>query len=894
MIATLRCWCKAIFERSRVRDEVEEELRFHIDAYAQDLIQRGMAPAEAKRKARIELGHPGVQNEKYREAIGLRLFDELGTDIRYGLRSLFKNPRFSAIAVLSLAVGIGATTAMFSLIYAVLLHPFPYAGASRIMNPVLLNNQNQSDLRWFALWMPQYEQLRKARCVESVLGFNQGNEVLSGASLPEDVFVVYLTENAGQFFGVHPVLGRMIAPSDAAKGGQPVAVLNYRFWQRHFQGERDVIGKTLEMENTAYTIVGVMPRRFAFNDTMGVGDVYLPASAMHAEHGPVFVIPWVKLRQGVTAAEASAELNGMVHVFARENPNRFPKKFHLALQSIVTPYARSTARALYLLLAGVVVLLLIGCGNCSILLLARGAARKHELAIRGALGASRWRIMRQLMVEALVLSFAGAVLGVAAAWWLAELALHLARNSFPPESAVHINLPVLGVSIGVALACAIFFGLAPALRLSRPDLTTAMQSTVRRIVGRNGHRGLNILIGVQTALTLVLMATGAMAIGAFFRVTHIPLGYDPHDVLSAGIMTHFHNPAEWAAIQSQAARASYYERIRQSMALVPGVESVGISVDVKPPYGGSEQKVEVSGYESAQEQDTRIMEVGRNFFSTLRIPVRDGRIWDESENRRGDGIAVVNQTFAERWAPRRNPVGMQIRIPGLVVQYPTATASSASSGWRTIVGVVGDIPDDGLGNPVLPAVYVPFTTLMPPYAQFNIRIRGNPLGYMHALRTAVATVASDQQISRGASTLESALENDPRWSRQRLFSTLFGCFSAMALLLALVGLFSVVSYGVTQRTAEFGVRLALGASRPHILWVATRGVIISAAAGIVVGVISDLFLRRMISRWMTERPTDIGGLFVAILLFTIFTVIACLMPASRAASIDPCKSLRYE
>ena len=893
--ARIRTWWNALAHRESVRQQVEAELEFHIEAWAEDLIRRGVPRDEAWHRARAGVGRADTQSEKYRDAIGLRLFDEFGGDLRYGLRGLLRNPGFAAITVLSLAIGIGATTAMFSLIYAVLLHPFPYAGADRIMNPVLINEQDPSQLRWFALWRPQFAEFGEAKCIRSLLGFRNKSEELSGKSLPEDVQAVYLTENAGQFFGVRPLLGRMIEPSDAEGGGQPVVVLNYRFWQRHFQAAGDVIGKTLELDHAMYTIVGVMPRSFAFDDTTGVGDVYLPAATLHeTPAGLRFLIPWVKLKRGIIASAASAQLNALVHAFARQNPQVYPKKFHLALQPIVTPYQQDTGRALYLLLAGVLLVLLIGCANCSILLLARGAARRHELAMRSALGASRWRIVRQLIMEALIISFAGAAFGVVASWWLAELPMHVARNSFPAESVIHIDLPILGFSIGLALACGMLFGIAPALRLSRPDLAPAVQSTARRIAGRHGHRRLNALIAAQAALTLLLMATGAMAIGAFLRVTHIPLGYDPHDVLSAGIMTHFSDAAEWAAIESRSSRTAYFERIRQQMATVPGVLSVGISIDVDPPYGGSEQKFELLGRSSGPEQDARILEVGRNFFSALRVPLRSGRVWDEVENQRGDGVAVVNQAFAERYTPQRSPVGQQLRLPDLVSHAPLVAASPSSSGFRTIIGVVGDIPNDGLGHPVLPAVYVPYTTLMMPYAQYNIRTRGNPLSYMHALRASVASVASDQQISRGASTLESELASDPQWSRQRLFSILFGSFSAMALLLAWVGLFSVVSYGVTQRTAEFGVRMALGASRTHILWVAVRAALLSAAGGIAVGAITELFLSRMLAQWMNSRSAGAAGLFAVIVLFAISTIAACLMPASRAASIDPCDALRYE
>ena len=278
------CW-RAIVNRSRIDQEVAEEFQFHLDAYAADLVAQGISPAEAARKARIDLGRKDTQNEKFRNAIGLRAFDELGTDIRYALRSLAKSPGYALVAVFSLALGIGATTAMFSLIYAALLHPFPYANADMIMNPGILTLEGRSQF-WFATLMPQFEALEKAKSIESLLGFRNGSAELTGGELPEDVDVMYLSENADTFLGVPALLGRGIQPSDAKSGGQHVAVLNYGFWQRHFQGDEEVIGRTLQIEGENYTIVGVMPRSFAFNDTMGVSDVYLPGSLQRDTANP--------------------------------------------------------------------------------------------------------------------------------------------------------------------------------------------------------------------------------------------------------------------------------------------------------------------------------------------------------------------------------------------------------------------------------------------------------------------------------------------------------------------------------------------------------------------------------------------------------------------------------
>ena len=295
----------------RTNSDVEEEFRSTLAAYEEDLIRNGLSEAEARRKARIDLGRPNAQSEIYRDAVGLRLFDELGGDIRYGLRALRRDPGFAAVAVLSLALGIGATTAMFSLIYAVLLHPFPYAGADRIMNPHLVDQKNPDEFSWFTLSRSQCDDLRLAAPVESALGFTNADLEITSDGLPEEISGVYLTENAGTFFGVRPLFGRMIEPFDA---GHPVVVLNYRFWQRRFDGDPHVIGRTLEMDHESYTIVGVMPRSFAFNDNSGVGDVYLPASLMRAVangSAPSY-LPWIKLRPHVTVEAANGALEPIV------------------------------------------------------------------------------------------------------------------------------------------------------------------------------------------------------------------------------------------------------------------------------------------------------------------------------------------------------------------------------------------------------------------------------------------------------------------------------------------------------------------------------------------------------------------------------------------------------
>ena len=876
--------------------DVEEELRSHQQAYAEDLMRHGLGPEEARRKARIDLGQPARQNETYRAAIGLHVFDELSGDIRYGLRALRRNPGFAAIAILSLALGIGATTAMFSVIYAALLHPFPYADADRIMNPVIINEQTPDEYQWFVLTGPQFEAVRQAAPVQNLLGFSTDRMEITGGDIPEDVYATYLTENADAFFGVRALLGRDIQPSDAQNGGQPAAVLNYRFWQRHYGGDPHVIGRTLEIDHVLYTIVGVMPRSFAFSDITGVADVYLPISlSPRIPNLPFMYIPWIKLKPHITPAAADAALEPLVRQFAKDNPRIFPEHWRLQLQPIIVPYQQGIGRALVLLLCGVLLLLIIGCANCSILLLARGRASQHELAVRAALGASRWRIVRQLLVEAVVISFTGALLGVAASYWLAQLPLRLSPDSFPQESVIRINLPILVFSVALALLTGLLFGLVPALRLSRPDLARALPANMRGVaVAAPAKRRWSALIAAQVALTLLLMATAGTAIRSFLQLTQFPLGYDPHHVMHVSIvLRHRKATPQSDAIQSRQARAAFIEQLRLKIAALPGVSVAAVGTYVAPPYSDSGQSFDIAGDLHREQPQAHVQLVSPEYFAALRIPLLHGRIWDASENTRGDFVAVVNQAFVKRYSAQADPLDRQIRVPGLVPRHQTYAVSPQSTNWRQIVGVVGDARNDGIDQPVQPAIYLPYTSLMPPNVQFELRTQGDPLTYLQDIRAAIASIAHYQETPNGVFTFDEAIQRDAQYSRQRLFSILFGVFSAMALALALVGIFSLVAYSVAQRTTEFGVRLALGASRAHILWVAARIALVSTAIGVAVGLAVDAFLGKLLAAWM-ENTFAATGLLSAAALLALSALLACLLPARHATNIPPAEALRYE
>jgi predicted permease len=808
----------------------------------------------------------------------------LWQDVHYGMRNLRKNPGFALAAVLSLAFGIGATTAVFSVIYAVLLHPYPYVGADRMVRPQAEDKAGVP--RNFFLTGPQLQQLRQANSVESLLAQTNWELPTTGSDLPEDARAVFLTTNASTFFGVPALLGRGLLPSDAPDGQdpQPVVVLSFSFWQRHFGGNSDVLGKSLEMAHKNYTIVGVLPPRFAWT----VADVYLPLKITNDPQYLVYV-SCVKLKEGVSPDAAQAEFQSLLEQFAKETPKNFPGTFRVQLARLMDEHGKSFEHTLYLLFGGVTLLLAIGCANISILLLARGAARQHELAVRASVGASRSRILRQLLTESLLLSLSGVAVGILLAYASLILIVRwLPRWSYPYEAAVQINLPVLCFSVGVALLTVIVFGLSPALQFSRPDVSRVMQSSARTVRGgARAKRTHSLLIAGQIALTLLLLAAAAAAIQGFLHLMNEPLGYDPRNTMVVGIPLHDNSYMKWEE------RAAYFHQLRESLAAIPGVISAAISTDATPPMNGVDEPVEIMGRRSVEEQQIRLSMVSSEYFSMLHVVLLKGRTWDESETMRGAHLAVINQTMAREYWPDGNILGRQIRMPQ-VKNEPFRLVAPGSDQWFQIVGVVADARNDGLANPVRPAVYVPYTIWLGVYSHILVHNQGSPASLFRSVRAQVRSANPDQQVEGQSFSLEELLARMPEWQQGHLTSMLLGAFAFVALVLALVGLYSVVSYSVVQRTGEFGIRMALGAQRRDVLWLVFSSTAFSVSSGLAAGIFLSLSLTKMLAQWTEGSSRDpLLLLFVALLLIAASTL-ACLLPARRASSIDPATALRCE
>ena len=874
----------SFWRRKRREAELDEELRSHLEMAARERAEQGEDVKDAGRAARREFGNVGLVKEVTRDVWGWIWLRDIADDARYGMRMLLKNPGFAIVAILSLALGIGATTAVFSVVYGVLANPYPYANSDRMVH--LLVRDADDHRRYVNLNGQQLQQLRQAASVESSAAMEGWELTTTEGDLPENVHGVYLTSNSFVHFGVPTLVGRGLLPSDAPEGQDPenVAVLGYQFWQRHYGGDPDIVGKNIQLVHKSYSIVGVVRPRFTWGD----GEVYLPLKLTADPVRTYF--PMIRLKPGVTRTAANAEFQSLVEQFAKQTPTHFPEHFRVAIEGLNDHFVADIGGTLSLLIGAVALLLLIGCGNVSILLLARGTARQRELAVRSAIGAERSRLLRQLLTEALMLSFTGAVVGVALANSLVKLIVNwLPEFSFPHEATISINLLVLFFSVGLALLTGIVFGISPALQSARPDVAHVMQANTRKITaGVHGRRTHSILIAGQIALTLLLLAGAGVAMQGFVRMMRVNLGYDPHNAMSVGIPVHDNSYTTWEA------RRAYFHQLLQKVRETPDVVSAGISTNATPPDNGWEQRFEISGKPVGEQQRARINFISPEYFSVLHIPLLQGRIWDESETMHGSKLALINQTLARQYFPNGEAVGSSIRVPELKGEPPFQLAVAGSDSWFQVVGIVGDANDDGLRNPIKPSVFVPYTIMMPQYTQILVRTRVPPLTILRAVREQIHTVDPDQQASRNVRDLDGWITSQPEWGQGHLVATLFAGFAILALALAATGLYSVISYTVAQRTGEFGIRMALGAMRKDVLLMVFRSAAVSVAGGVLTGVVLTITLNRVLARWIQGSSLDALILVGVIVLLVATSGLSCFIPARRASSVDPVVALRYE
>jgi predicted permease len=816
----------------------------------------------------------------------LAWIEDILRDARYALRALRQKPTFAAMAVVSLAVGIAAATGLFSIVNAALLNPFPFADINRI---VRLDMIDKGKPRGLFVTARQLVALQHSEVLDGAFVSNAWEMTLTGQDLPEAVRTQYFSANGLNVLGVPPLLGRVFNEADGRAGEQPqrVVVLTHRFWQRHFGGRPEAAGQTLYLNREPYTVIGVLPRQYFYTGP----EILVP---IHLTFDPNFA--WsvqARLKRGVNPRMAEQRLQPLFDQFAKEAPQRFPKDVRPLVRSLVEiQRAAGFVPTLLLIFAASLLLLLLACANVSILLLARGTSRAHEFAVRAAIGASRGRLMRQLLVESLLLAFNGCALGVAAGYWgLPAMLRLLPPNSVPVGNlmAVPVNVPVLLFSAALAMASALICGLSPALSFSRPRLTAAARTT-----GVESRRAHHLLLAAQVALTVLLLAGTGATVRGLIGLYRTSLGYDPHHVIIASINLPDRASPGQNSYTEWADRATFYERLRNRMADVPQVESVALATySGIPPRSGQRTMVDVPGRDMTGDEAPILQRISAHYFATMKIPLIRGRVWSDSESAGTPHVAVVNQAMARELWPDESAIGRRVRIPEYI-KSPTyfRLAAPGSDGWFEIIGVVGDTPNVGLHEPPAPSIYVPYTLMLSDSLNVILRTSHDSLSMTRSIREAVRTVDPNQPVN-AVRTAEDELAS-AGWARERFVTLLLLGFAVFALMLAVVGLYSVVSYSVSCRLKEFGIRMALGAGRGRIVNAAVQPAVLAIVAGLFAGLALSVWLNKVVAQWSIGNLNDPVVLVAVSLVLFVVTMMSAAIPANRAASIQPADALRID
>jgi predicted permease len=847
-----------------------------------DLGATGRNPAYAH--SVTEMSYLAVK-DRSRDVRRVGWIEDILRDARYALRALRQKPTFAAMAVLSLAVGIAAATGLFSVVHAALLNPFPFADVDRIVGLDILDKGTSQGL---VVTGRQLVALQQSEVLDGAVVSNTWDMTLSGRDLPEAVRAQSLSADGLNVLGVPPLLGRVFNGADGPAGEQPerVVVLTYRFWLRHFGGQPEAVGQTLTLNRDRYTVIGVLPRHYFPTGP----ELFVP---LHVRFDST--IYWgvrARLKHGVTPRLAEQRLQPLFDEFAKETPGRFPRGARpLVWRLVESERSADYVPTLLLIFASSMLLLLLACANVSILLLVRGTSRVHEFVVRAAIGASRGRLMRQLLVESLLLASSGAALGVAASYWGLPTVLRLLPPNTVPVGdllAVPVNVQVLLFSAGLAMASAMICGLSPALSLSRPRLI----ATTRTTAGLESRRAHHLLLAGQLALTVLLLAGTGATVRALIGLYQTSLGYDPHNVMIARINLPENGYTDWAG------RAAFYDRLRNRMADVPQVQSIALAGSYSgiPPRSGAPAVVEVAqvaGRDMTGGGAPIVQRISGHYFSTMRIPLVQGRVWSDSEGAGTPHVAVINQAMARQRWPDESPIGRRVRIPEFIeAPTPFRRAAPGSDGWFEIIGVVGDTPNVGLHEPPAPSIYVPYTLMLGDSVDVILRTSRDPLAMTRSIREAVRSVDPNQPV-KVVRTAEDVLA-DEGWARERFVTLLLLGFAACALMLAIVGLYSVVSYSVSCRFKEFSIRMALGAGRGRIVNAAVQPAVWAIVAGLVAGLALSIGLDKVVAQWAIGNLNDPVVLVAVSLVLIVVTMMAAAIPANRAASIQPVDALRID
>jgi len=886
-LSSLRTFLAFVFHRSQVEREMDAELRSHLQIRADDLERQGLSRAEAERQARVEFGGYERYKEECREALGSRLLGELIADVRYGLRGLRRNPGFTAVAILTLALGIGANTAIFSVVNAVLLRPLPYREPSRLAYISEFwpheSNVKTTPSPDFANWSEH------DRLFDGLAAYGGGAELnLTSAGEPERVQGARVTADFFTLLGVQPILGRSFLSEEDRPGGRPVVLLSYELWQRRFGSDAKIVGSTVQLDGEPYTVVGITPAGFRFPDDDFRADVFLPMLVAR-------VADWkspdpnnfrllrtlARLRPGVTLDEVRAELTALVRAEAEIEPPQF-KRMRAGMEVSVTPLPRRLAAParpiLLILLCAVALLLIMSCVNVAGLQLARGATRQRELAVRAALGASRLRIAAQLLIENL-----GLVVGAAGVAILVGFAGLRALQALAPPQISHIeNVPldstVLLFTLIVAMMTGVLSGLAPALLGSRVELNEVLKGDGSRTASAHKqHRIRSIMVTTEVALALVLLVGSGLLTRSLIHLISVDAGFNTHSLLTLRLSL-----SEKSYPKPEQKDAFLSELLSRVRAL-PGVRSAGAGSGLPTLGWWSLNGTDIEGQPEMPpglRPDIPHDVVSASYFQTLGMPLLAGRSFSEQDRPTTVQVAVVNRAFVHQYFPGQNPIGKHVRNGG------------RSGPWREIVGVVGDVRQLGPSQDESPEIYTPYQQDSTGEMNLVLRTTADPLALVAPLKAAVQAVDPAQPVYDIATMDERLSES---MSSQRFNALLVGVFALAALGLAGVGIYGVLAFSVARRTPEIGVRMALGARRAEVLTLVLGEGLRLCGLGVGLGLAATAPLTRLLRGVLFGvSPSDPVTLVVASTALLLVAVMACYIPARHATAIDPMVALRHE
>jgi predicted permease len=808
-------------------------------------------------------------------------------DLRYGARMLFKQPGFTLIAVFTLALGVGANTAIFSIVNGLLLNPLPYRNAERLAIIWTQSPGANVELDWPS--PGQFSALKSENSVFEELALAHGSDViLTSTTEPERLGAVRATSAVFSLLGAQAMLGRVFLPEDD-KGKPSGVILSHALWQRRFGGDPQVLGQTLTIDGNGYTVVGVMPPDFSLDHevmpTVGAvarAELLLPLP-MNADrmsnHGDENYNVLARLKPGVTIAQAQTELNLAVRRLEQQFPGIYPpnRRFSFSIRPLLEQVVGDVRMALYILLCAVGCVLLIACANVANLLLARAATREREMAIRTALGAGRWRVVRQLLTESVLLSALGGALGLLLAIWGLAMLRWLNPGNIPRLASIGIDGRVLAFTTAVAVLTGILFGLAPALRSSRANLSETLKEGGRSLVGGH-HRLRNLLVVAEIALSLVMLIGAGLLIRSFIRVQEVDPGFVPQNVLSMRVVL------IGPAYRDESRRLSFYRQLWERIRRLPGVEAAG-GVSVLPLGGVSWGSITIEGYDAASGQsmiqaDKRAASVG--YFETMKIPLIRGRFFTEQDTKESAQVVIVDENMARAYWPNADPLGKRLKHGG----------ADSTAPWMTIVGVVGNVKQYALETDSRVALYLPDQQLGFGSLSVAVRTAADPLGLAAAVTREARSLDPNLPLY-DVKMMEQRLSES--LARRRFAMLMLSLFAVIALLLASVGIYGVMSYTVAQRTREIGIRAALGAQTRDVLRLIVRQGMSLAGIGVGLGLVTAIAATRlMASLLFAVSATDPLTFVVIALLLALVALAACWIPARRAAKVDPMIALRYE